>query len=323
LTGWLKTHCNPAHLPAPNPAYDPNQPSPYGPYVPLEELRAELKPTTSEAAPASGFTTETLVYKQVGGRRLHLHVEKPANWKATDRRPAVVLFFGGGWVSGKPEQFQRQSEYLATRGMVGVRVEYRVLPKGDKGPPIVCCQDAKSAMRWVRAHAAELGVDPDRIAAAGGSAGGHLAAFTSMVGGLDDPTDNVEISPRANALVLFNPVFDNGPEGGWGTARIGDRYREFSPAHNITPATPPTVVFLGDNDRLISTNVLARFKANMTQAGVRCDTHVYAGQPHGFFNQEPYKSITLIEADKFLGSLGWLEGEPTLTQPGIAKPAAN
>jgi acetyl esterase/lipase len=172
-------------------------------------------------------------------------------------------------------------------------------------------------MRWVRAHAAELGVDPDRIAAAGGSAGGHLAAFTSMVGGLDDPADHVEVSPRANALVLFNPVLDNGPDGGWGTARVGARYREFSPAHNITSAAPPTVVFLGSQDALISTNVLERFKASMTRAGVRCDTHVYAGQPHGFFNKEPYKTATLVEADRFLSSLGWLKGEPTITPPEI------
>jgi arylsulfatase A-like enzyme/acetyl esterase/lipase len=273
-------------------------------------------------AAAGDFTGETRVYKQVEDRALRLYLDKPAGWKAGDQRPAIVFFFGGGWVAGNVNQFQAQSEYLATRGMVGIRVEYRVLSKSDKGPPVVCCRDAKSAMRWVRAHAAELGVDPQRIAASGGSAGGHLAAFATMVEGMDDPADDVRISPKANALVLFNPVFDNGPEGGYGTARIRDRCKEFSPAHNITPATPPTVVFLGDSDRLISTNVLARFKANMTKAGVRCDPHVYAGQPHGFFNEEPYKSITLIEADKFLGSLGWLEGEPTLTQLAITKPAA-
>ena len=263
----------------------------------------------------AGFTSETRVYKKAGDRELHLSIEKPSAWKPADQRPAIVFFFGGGWVGGKPTQFQDQSEYLATRGMVGIRVEYRVIPAGDKGPPVVCCNDAKSAMRWVRAHAAELGVDPQRIAAAGGSAGGHLAAFSSMVDGVDDPADDLKISPKANALVLFNPVFDNGPDGGWGTARVGARYKEFSPAHNITSAAPPTVVFLGGKDDLISVAVLERFKNNMTKAGVRCDTHVYAGQLHGFFNQDPYKTTTLIETDKFLASLGWLTGAPTLTIP--------
>ena len=266
---------------------------------------------------AAEFTSETAVYKKAADRELKLFIEKPADWKASDKRPAIVFFFGGGWVAGSAGQFQGQSEYLATRGMVGVRVEYRVTPKGDKGPPVVCCNDAKSAMRWVRAHAVELGIDPLRIAVAGGSAGGHLAAFTSMVEGVDDPADDLKISPRGDALVLFNPVFDNGPDGGWGTARIGDRYREFSPAHNISPDDPPAIVFLGAKDALISGPVLERFKANMTKAGVRCETRVYDGQPHGFFNKDPYKTATLIEADRFLASLGWLKGEPTLTMPKI------
>ncbi len=114
---------------------------------------------------------------------LKLLIEKPEAWQATDQRSAIVFFFGGGWVGGTPEQFRKQSQYFASRGLVGIRVEYRTMPKDGKGPPTVCCADAKSAMRYVRSHAAELGIDPQRIAASGGSAGGHLAAFTSMVAG--------------------------------------------------------------------------------------------------------------------------------------------
>jgi acetyl esterase/lipase len=280
-------------------------------------LHATLFLIPFTAIHAADFTSESRTYKKAGERELKLHIEKPADWKATDMRPAIVFFFGGGWVGGTPEQFKPQSEYFATRGMVGVRVEYRVIPKGDGGPPVVCCNDAKSAMRWVRSHATELGIDPQRITASGGSAGGHLAAFTSMVDGVDDPADDVKISPRGNALVLFNPVFDNGPHNGWGTARVGERYKEFSPAHNIMSDTPPAIVFLGGNDSLIPVSVLERFKTNMTKANVRCETHVYAGQPHGFFNKDPYKTATIIEADKFLASLGWLKGEPTLKMPEI------
>lgn len=265
-------------------------------------------------AGAAELSRETRIYKQVEGRELHLFIEKPGDWKTNDQRAAILFFFGGGWVSGTPAQFQSQSEYLASRGMVGIRVGYRVLRNGDSGPPTICCQDAKSAVRWVRSHALELGVDPQHIAAAGGSAGGHLAAWSSLVEGLDDPADDLKISPKANALVLFNPVLDNGPEGGWGNARIRDRYREFSPAHNITTSAPPTVVFLGTKDALVSVAVLDRFKAGMTKAGVRCETHLYEGQVHGFFNRDPYKTATLIEVDKFLGSLGWLKGEPTLVK---------
>ncbi len=282
----------------------------------LALLCALAHPATAAEAPAKA--DEVRSYKKVGDRELKLHIAKPADWKATDQRPALVFFFGGGWVGGTPEQFRGQSEYLATRGLVGIRVEYRVIPKGDAGPPTVCCADAKSALRWVRAHAGELGVDPQRIGAAGGSAGGHLAAFTGLVAGQDDPLDDLKVSAKANALVLFNPVFDNGPVGGWGAARVGDRVKDFSPAHNITAAAPPAIVFLGREDGLIPVATVERFQANMKAAGVRCDAHFYEGQAHGFFNQEPFKSRTLTEADKFFASLGWLKGPPTLKEPDAA-----
>jgi acetyl esterase/lipase len=170
-------------------------------------------------------------------------------------------------------------------------------------------------MRWVRSHAKELGIDPGRIAAGGGSAGGHLAAFVGMVQGMDDPADDRSVSPKANALALFNPVFDNGP-GGWGTARVGDRFPEFSPAHNITPDDPPAIVFLGTQDRLIPVKTVEGFRDSMKKAGVRCESFFYEGQPHGFFNKVPLRTKTLIETDRFFASLGWLSGPPTLAEPG-------
>jgi acetyl esterase/lipase len=253
---------------------------------------------------------ETRVYKKAGERELKLLIDKPAGWQAGDRRPAIAFFFGGGWVGGTPEQFARHSAYLASRGMVGVRVEYRTIPKGDPGPPRVCCADAKSALRHVRANAAELGIDPGRIAAAGGSAGGHLAAFTALVDGQDDPGDDRSVPCKPNALVLFNPVFDNGP-GEWGHKRLGERYRDFSPAHHIAKDAPPTVVFLGDSDQLIPVRVAERFQARMRQAGARCDLEITAGAGHGYFNREPHLSRTIVAMDRFLASLGWLEGPPT------------
>jgi acetyl esterase/lipase len=264
----------------------------------------------------------THVYKRIGSRELKVHVVSPPDTKPTDRRPALVFFHGGGWTGGTPAQFNKQAAYLASRGLVCVQVEYRLLDKNDQAPPIVCVQDAKSAMRWVRAHAAELGIDPARIGAGGGSAGGHLAAFVGMVAGGDDPDDDLKISPRAAALVLFNPVIDNGPDGGWGQARVGARVKEFSPAHNISGDDPPAIIFLGRDDKLIPVATIERFRAGMKSAGIRCDASFYPGQGHGFFNKDPYRTWTLIEADKFLASLGWLEGAPTLDESESASTPA-
>jgi len=259
---------------------------------------------------------ETCVYKKVGDHELKLFIIKPVGWKAMDRRPALVFFHGGGWVGGTPSQFNEQAAYLTTRGLVCVQVEYRLI-RGKQGPPEDCVRDAKSSIRWVRAHADGLGIDPERIGAAGGSAGGHLAAFVGLVDGQDDPQDDLKVSPKANALLLFNPVFDNGTEGGWGQARVGERMKEFSPAHNISADDPPAIVFLGSQDKLIPVATVERFQANMKAAGVRCDAFFYAGQPHGFFNKEPFKSATLVEADIFLASLGWLSGPPTMKAPDL------
>ena len=133
-------------------------------------------------------------YKQAGGVDLRLHVFKPDGWKPADRRPAVVFFFGGGWTSGTPQQFAPHGSYLARRGLVAISAEYRVKRRGD-ATPFDCVSDGKSAIRWVRAHANELGIDANRIAAAGGSAGGHVAACTSFIDGFDDPQKTAARAP--------------------------------------------------------------------------------------------------------------------------------
>ena len=284
-------------------------------YQPNPALRHLVPLALIAASLPFAHAQETLVYKKVAERELKLFIEKPPAWNAADQRPAIVFFFGGGWVGGTPTQFLKQSEYLATRGMVGIRVEYRTIPKGDAGPPLVCCADAKSALRFVRSHATQLGIDPHRIAAAGGSAGGHLAAFTGLVNGLDDPNDDLTVSSKPDALVLFNPVFNNGP-GQWGHERVGARYQEFSPAHHVSKEAPPTIVFLGDADKLIPVETLRKFETDMKAAGARCDAHIYPNAGHGFFNREPFHSLTLSETDKFLATLGWLKGPPNLPAAG-------
>ena len=199
--------------------------------------------------------------------------------------------------------------------MVAVQVQYRLLDRKSNEPPVTCVADAKSAMRWVRGHAKELGIDSDRVASAGGSAGGHLAAFVGMVEGGDADEDDTSISAKSNAMVLFNAVFDNGP-GAWGHKRVGDRYKEFSPFHNVSEDDPPAIVFLGSKDALIPVKTAHDFKANMEKAGVACEVIIFEGQPHGFFNHgrsdNKYYDATVIAMDKFLELLGWIQGPPTL-----------
>ena len=248
-------------------------------------------------------------YKRVGDVKLALHIFNPTDHKAGDKRPAIVFFFGGGWMGGSPSQFYGQSRYLASRGMVSICAEYRVNKK-HKTSPRECVKDGKSAVRWIRSHAAELGIDPDMLAAGGGSAGGHVAAATGTVKGFEEDGEDTSVSCRPDVLVLFNPVFDNGPKG-YGHDRVKQYWKEFSPMHNIDKGAPPTIVFLGTKDKLIPVATAKEYKERMEKAGVRCDLHLYKDQPHGFFNKARYYE-TVLEADRFLASLGYLKGKPTL-----------
>jgi len=266
------------------------------------------------------FTPDrTVAYKTASETTLHLHIFTPSDHKLSDQRPAIVFFFGGGWNSGSPIQFYPHCQYLASRGMVAIAADYRVKSR-NKTTPRECVKDGKSAVRWIRAHAEELGVDPNRIAAGGGSAGGHVAAATGTTTGFEEEGEDMTISSRPDALVLFNPVYDNGP-GGYGHSRVKGYWRDVSPMHNISKTTPPTIVFLGTKDSLIPVATANEYKNRMAQKGSRCDLHLYEGQPHGFFNYQNIDNYTktVIEMDRFLASLGYLKGEPTL-QIGIGLP---
>ncbi|MGZ0656261.1 alpha/beta hydrolase [Coraliomargarita sp. W4R72] len=252
-----------------------------------------------------GFITET--YKTVGSAELKVWISESVADTATDRiaKPAIVFFYGGGWVGRNIFHFESQAKHLAERGMIAVLADYRSRNTYG-GTPFDCVADAKSAMRYIRANAARLGIDPERIAAGGGSAGGHLAIATAVIEGLNDDSDDSSISSRPNALVLFNPVYDNGPDG-YGYDRIGDRYLEFSPYHNLYAGMAPTLAMFGSKDRLVPVETITEFDLQMAKLGNVCDTYIYEGADHAFFNGEPYKSDTIQKMDQFLTGLGYLE----------------
>ena len=181
--------------------------------------------------------------------------------------------------------------------------------------PRECVADGKSAVRFIRANAERFGIDPNRLAAGGGSAGGHVAAAAGMCDGLDEPGEDTSVSSKPNALVLFNPVYHTGPEHGYGYERIKEWYPAISPSANISKDDPPTIVFLGTEDKLIPVVIAMDFQAEQEAAGIQSELHLYEGEPHGFFNlsigagKKEHFLDTVLKADAFLTSLGYLEGE--------------
>ena len=257
-----------------------------------------------------GFTQKRFLYKKIDTTQLYFEVYPSAINDPTKPAPAMVFFFGGGWNNGTVKQFEPHAIYFSQRGITCILVDYRVKEK-HTSTPFESLKDAKSAIRYIRAHANDLGIDPSKIIASGGSAGGHLAAATAIIQDHNESTDNLTISCVPNALVLFNPVFDNGP-GGYGYERIGDAYKSFSPLHNIKIGAPPTIVFLGDKDHLVPVETAKYYKLVMEKVKSRCDLFIYENQGHGFFNYKnlEYYKKTISETDTFLQSIGFLNKEP-------------
>lgn len=193
---------------------------------------------------------EIIVYKTIDDAELGLHVFNPEDHQTSDQRPAIIFFHGGGWYSGSPTQFYPHSAYLSSRGIVAISATYRVRKRNGTSP-VESVKDAKSAIRWVRQHADQLGIDPEKIIAGDGSAGGHIAAATGTTEHFEEEGEDLSVSSRPAALVLFNPVFDNGPDG-YGHDRVKAYWKDFSPLHNINKTTPPTIVFLGTEDKHVA-----------------------------------------------------------------------
>ncbi len=295
----------------------------------VETVAAQRPPTLAEllAAPAP----ETRVYRQIDGRELRLFIftpPAPGMAAATPPRPALVFFHGGAWRGGSPEVFFPHARYFATRGLVAISVEYRLITPQALGVAD-CVEDARAALRFVREHAASLGIAPDRIAAGGDSAGGHLAACLATVPGGD-------AASRPDALVLYNPVLDL-TVGDWvrfvlGGARLDlkgaaqppaspdelARAAALSPILHVGPGLPPSLLLQGSDDRVTPPEHAQRFAEAALAAGARCELQLLPATGHAFVvpryrAPEPVVVETLRETDRFLARLGWLEGDPTLT----------
>ena len=170
------------------------------------------------------------------------------------------------------------------------------------------------AVRWIRENSKRLGVDPEKVAAGGGSAGGHVAAAAGICDGLAEAGEDSKVSSKPDLLALFNPVYDNGPDG-YGHSRIEKWFPAISPAHNITKDDPPTIVFLGTEDKLIPVSTAESFREKQEAAGIDSELHLYEGEPHGFFNLRLGKGKpdhfldTVLKLDAFLVKHDYLEGE--------------
>lgn len=266
----------------------------------------------------SSWRIEEHVYKQTPQGGLSMFIHLPQGWKPTDKRPAIVFFFGGAFRTGKITEFVRHAEYFCERGMVSVRADYRVKDRHGTMPD-KCVEDAKSAIRWLRANAGRFGIDPDRIAASGHSAGGTVAACTYTAAALDAEGENLAISSKPDLLALFNtPLEINYSYRLYlGSEAMAD---SLSPNDHLTEGFPPTVLFYAGLDGRhfqdgIDLVLKSRGLGNAVELYAIEDRTLDAPRAHNASKYSPWFERTLFLLDRFLGRHGYVQGKPVIRLP--------
>lgn len=253
--------------------------------------------------PPPGPTDKDVVYGVADGQNLLLDVYR---CPTPGPHPAVVMIHGGGWRGGDKAGDRGTAVGLSTRaGITCFSINYRLAPQFTYPAQVLDCA---RAVRWVRAHAPEYDVDPDRIAAWGGSAGGHLSLMLGVINPTDfqSPDDpNKALSAKVKCVVdIFGPSDLTGnatwpanavqiAEGFLGASReqAPDKYAQASPITHVTADDAPVMMLHGDKDSLVPLAQSEVMKAALEKAGVECQLIVIANGEHGFKGADPAKVL--------------------------------
>ncbi|MEK5476124.1 alpha/beta hydrolase [Paenibacillus sp. FSL R5-0407] len=237
---------------------------------------------------------------------MKLHISSSGDEKKN--RPVVIFYHGAGFSNNKVNapQFQHLAAHFTSLGMVSISAEYRLLEKEGLFSPIESLINAKSAIRWVREKADELGIDPNKVIAAGASAGGYLCLCCAQIEHFNDPNDDVQISSVPDAMIIFNggvnskPLIDLFPE-------LADELLISLPIYHIKEGLPPSLLFHGTNDLNIPLQDIIAFTDTSKRIGNSIKLVTFEGMGHGFFNFGAHDNIpyhrTLLEMETFLKDL--------------------
>ncbi len=262
---------------------------------------------------------EVKIYKTENDFILEVHIFKPKDFIVTEKRPVIVIFHGGGWVSGNPSWAFDRAKHFSNQGMIGIAVQYRLSNFKDI-TPVEAMKDAKDVFLWLRTNADSLGIIPNRIAGEGWSAGGHLVTSAAI---FVDTLSSQKINSAPNALILTSPALDTDPKhDGWFKTLLGTRDidpNNLSPLENVIEGLPlpPTLILQGRTDRLAPTKYAQLFHDKMKASNYQCELVIYENCGHLFTPShlddtgwpQPDKEISRKankKADEFLKKLGYI-----------------
>jgi acetyl esterase/lipase len=273
----------------------------------LALLTMSLLPTFSAGADATAIAFELDVPFLAGGRSEKLDVYHPANRPASGLSPAVVWIHGGGWTGGTKSEARAKNicDTLARAGYLAVSIDYKL---GDGAWP-TNLHDCKEAVRFLRANAARYRIDPERIAVAGGSAGGHLALMVALTAGdkAFEPAATATLHPGVSSavrcavnfygitnLVTAGDVDAKGEPtatrrlmekslAAFGAKELGDSVlRNASPIAHLKKDSPPLLTFHGREDPIVDYPQAEQLERVARERGARHELLLLDGVGHSF-----------------------------------------
>ena len=271
-----------------------------------EATSSESSSNKPAVTPVTLPDADTYIYRDGKPDPMRLHVFKPKDWKESNRRPALVFFFGGGWTKGTPERSASYAKWAATLGLVGIASDYRTRERFGTSP-LESVADGRAALRWVEDHADKLGIDPHRIVVGGSSAGGHVALWTAIEH--TPPGSATNEAPRVKpfALILVSPVSDTSSATGYTPKRFGDNTEALSPVHQLDAQMPPVLVFHGDADTTVTNRQSIALHDKLVATSNVCELVTVPGGNHGFQTQLPeWKDKSRVIIKEFLTKQGIL-----------------
>lgn len=273
----------------------------------LEEMQSQQ---SGSYTPILESADTVVLFKTIDTVNLHLNIFYPDSMQSDTLLPCMIFFFPGGFIHGSPDMFEDQAKYFASKGLITVCADYRVIAR-NKITAIESLKDANSAMRWLRQYGTGLQIDTNRIIASGGSAGGVLCILTALDNPIgDDASDDLSFSTKPNYMVLFNPVI-NLEEFEFRIRKFNGNAEALNPYQFLNIAMPPTIIMHGTDDELAGYFYAKKWVESMQQLGSNAELITYEGQKHGFYQRNNangfYYDATLNEAENWLRKQGLIK----------------